>query len=99
MKRPPRERINLSLSPDESAAVRHLAEKGGFKNSCQFAKALLLGVVVYAARQELAAEQRAREPTPMPEEIAQMFAELESIDNPDRNAGYTIVELKGRRKQ
>ena len=71
-----RRRINISLERAEYEQAERLALAGGFKNVCAFARALLSQVAQYAARRKMSAQERARQPTPIAEEINEMFAEL-----------------------
>ncbi len=71
-----RRRINLSLDAEEYARLEQLAQAGGFKNVCAFARVLLSQVADYAAAQQMNAQQLARQPTPIAQEINEMFSEL-----------------------
>lgn len=71
-----RKRINITLAADEFAAVEYLAQKGGFKNVCAFSRALLCRVSEYAATRQMSPQERPRQPTPIADEIEQMFKEL-----------------------
>ena len=71
-----RRRINITLERADYEQAERLALAGGFKNVCAFARALLTQVAQYAARRKMSAQERARQPTPIAEEINEMFAEL-----------------------
>lgn len=71
-----RRRINISLEAKDYQTTEELARAGGYKNVCAFARALLTQVAQYAARRKMSAQERARQPTPIAEEINEMFAEL-----------------------
>ena len=71
-----RRRINISLGRAEYEQAERLALAGGFKNVCAFARALLTQVAQYAARRKMSAQERARQPTTIAEEINEMFSEL-----------------------
>lgn len=72
-----RARINLSLSEVEYKQVEALTRAGRYKTACAFVRELLLQAIRYAARN---AQERARQPTPIEEEINTMFAELMDWD-------------------
>lgn len=72
-----RVRINLSLSEAEYKQVEALTRAGRYKTACAFVRELLLQAVRYAARN---AQERARQPTPIEEEINTMFTELMDWD-------------------
>ena len=71
-----RQRVNISLAAEDYAQVERLAQAGGFKNVCAFVRALLIQVSQYAARRRMSAQQRARQPTTIAAEIAEMFNDL-----------------------
>ena len=71
-----RHRVNISLETADFARVEELAKRGGFKNDCAFARALLTQVARYAATRQMSAQELARQPTTINEDIAAMFAEL-----------------------
>ena len=71
-----RYRINISLETADFNQVQRLALAGGFKNMQGFVRALLKQVSQYAARRRMSAQELARQPTPINEDIAAMFAEL-----------------------
>lgn len=71
-----RQRVDISLAAEDYAQVERLAQAGGFKNVCAFVRALLIQVSQYAARRRMSAQELARQPTPINEDIAAMFAEL-----------------------
>lgn len=71
-----RYRIDISLETADFNQVQRLALAGGFKNIQGFVRALLKQVSQYAAQRQMSAQQRARQPTPINEDIAAMFAEL-----------------------
>lgn len=72
-----RVRINLSLSEAEYKQVEALTRAGQYKTACAFVHELLIQVIRYAARN---AQEQARAPTPIEEEINIMFAELMDWD-------------------
>ena len=71
-----RYRIDISLETADFNQVQRLALAGGFKNIQGFVRALLKQVSQYAARRRMSAQELARQPTPINEDIAAMFAEL-----------------------
>lgn len=71
-----RHRINITLAAEDYARAEQLAQAGGFKNVCAFARALLTQVAQYAAARQMDAQQLARQPTTIAAEIAEMFNEL-----------------------
>lgn len=75
-----RHRVNISLETAEFNQVERLAAAGGFKNVCAFARALLTQVARYAATRQMSAQELARQPTTINEDIAAMFAELVDWD-------------------
>lgn len=75
-----RRRINITLEATEYARVEELAQKGGFKNVCAFARALLTQVARYAATRQMSAQELARQPTTIAAEINEMFSELITWD-------------------
>mgnify|MGYP002623577422 CR=1 FL=1 len=75
-----RHRINITLPVEEYAAAERLAVAGGFKNVCAFTRALLAQVCRYAEQQRMTAQELARQPTTVTEEIADMFRALECLD-------------------
>lgn len=74
------QRVNISLAAEDYTQVERLAQAGGFKNVCAFVRALLIQVSQYAARRKMSAQERARQPTPIAEEINEMFSELITWD-------------------
>ena len=93
-----RKRINITLPAVQYLAVEALALKGGFKGVCPFVRALLSDVAGYALRCEMSIEEKARQPTTIAEEIAEMFKDLESLDAAGRSDGTTIIEIHGRKQ-
>ena len=71
-----RHRINITLAAEDYARAEQLAQAGGFKNVCAFARALLTQVAQYAAARQMNAQQLARQPTTIAAEIAEMFNDL-----------------------
>ena len=72
----PRQRINITLSPAVYDELAGLAEAGGYKNVCAFVRDFLTHAAKYAAARRMTAQELARQPTPIGEEIAAMFADL-----------------------
>lgn len=75
-----RQRVNISLAAEDYAQVERLAQAGGFKNIQGFVRALLKQVSQYAAQRQMSAQELARQPTPIAEEIREMFSELITWD-------------------
>lgn len=72
-----RVRINLSVSEAEYSQVEALTRAGGYPNACAFVRDLLIQAIRYAARN---AQDIRGQPTPIEEEISQMFADLMNWD-------------------
>lgn len=75
-----RSRIDISLETADFNQVQRLALAGGFKNIQGFVRALLKQVSQYAAQRQMSAQELARQPTPIAEEIREMFSELITWD-------------------
>lgn len=72
--------IDISLETADFNQVQRLALAGGFKNIQGFVRALLKQVSQYAAQRQMSAQELARQPTPIAEEIREMFSELITWD-------------------
>lgn len=71
-----RRRINISLEAKDYQTTEELARAGGYKNACAFVRALLVQLARYAERQREKRQQQARAPTPIEEEIDEIFTDL-----------------------
>lgn len=83
-----RVRINLSLSEAEYKQVEALTLAGRYKTACAFVRELLTQAIRYAARN---AQERARSPTLIEEEINTMFAELMDWDEAEASQQRAAV--------
>lgn len=91
-----RVRVNLSLSEAEFRQVEALASAGGYKNPCAFVRDLLAQVTRYAAEK---ARERAKSPTPIEEEINEIFAELTDWDTSEPSQYRAAIFANEKRRE
>ena len=81
-------RIKLRVSGAAYTQVEALTRAGRYKTACAFVRELLIQAIRYADRNS---QERARQPTPIEEEINIMFAELMDGDTAEASQKRAAV--------